>query len=69
LKGTLSGLRLQAMRGENGEDSAAPSVTDPGNQDDPASILEAMGEIASGRVDAAIKNEVHTLRRPLFPST
>ncbi len=57
-----TGSVSQAMKGENGEDSAAPSVTDPGNQEqDPAaSILEAMGEIASGRVDAAaaVKPEV-----------
>lgn len=65
LKGTLSSMRLQAMKGENGDDSAAPSVTDPGNQDDPASILEAMGEIASGRVDAIVKPEVSLPHLPL----
>lgn len=61
-KPNLTALRLQALSGlDNGGDSAAPSVTDPGDQEDPASVLDAIGEIASDRV-AANKAEVPPLR-------
>lgn len=49
----LTAFRLQALSGDNGADSAAPSVTDPGEQEDPASVLDAIGEIASGRMAKA----------------
>lgn len=58
LKTNLTALRLQALSGDNGGDSAAPSVTDPGDQGDPASVLDAIGEIASDRVAATAKAEV-----------
>ena len=57
-KTNLTALRLQALSGDNGGDSAAPSVTDPGDQEDPASVLDAIGEIASDRVAATVKAEV-----------
>ena len=57
-KTNLTALRLQALSGDNGQDSTAPSVTDPGDQEDPASVLDAIGEIASDRVAATAKAEV-----------
>ena len=56
-KANLSAFRLQALSGDNGGDSNAPSVTDPGDQEDP-SVLDVIGEIASGRVAAGVKAEV-----------
>ena len=57
-KASLSAFRLQALSGDNGADSAAPSVTDEGDKEDP-SVLDAIGEIASGRVaDGTVKMEV-----------
>lgn len=61
-KPNLTALRLQALSGDNGGDSAAPSVTDPGDQEDPASVLDAIGEIASDRVAATAKAEVPPFR-------
>ena len=49
-KANLTAFRLQALSGDNGADSAAPSVTDAGDQEDPSSVLDAIGEIASGRM-------------------
>ena len=60
-KPSLTALRLQALSGDNGPDSTAPSVTDPGDQDDPASVLDAIGEIASDRMAATVKAEVALL--------
>lgn len=56
----LTALRLQALSGDNGQDSTAPSVTDPGDQEDPASVLDALGEIAGDRVAATAKAEVRS---------
>ena len=55
----MSAFRLQALSGDNGGDSNAPSVTDAGDQEDP-SVLDVIGEIASGRVAAGVKAEVHS---------
>ena len=61
-KANLTALRLQALSGDNCADSAAPSVTDAGDQDDP-SVLDVIGEIASGRV---AKAEVPVQNLPLI---
>lgn len=61
-KANLTAFRLQALSGDNGGDSAAPSVTDAGDHEDPSSVLDVIGEIASGRVaKAEVGNNVHVI--------